>query len=459
GLEYSLDGPAGFEATVERTLKRAFFLDCLTRTEGLYPVTLHERSVLESKLGLDLAELYDRPLAARLEAALDVPFETIEPHLPQWKLTAHVEPTPDSVEMLPFLVDDLAVVRCSETAAAADRAETVPADADVRTADRSDVAGAFTRSTSRGEPARRTARTGFVKPDSGASLERTWVGDGTPVGASKATVEAYRNRLDRTPTEGDITVRVVCNDPEMDEERGLVDTIYGDRDLPFDVAVERDLTTRDLRALLEKRTDLLHYVGHVDDGGFECVDGTLDAATLDSVGVDAFLLNACQSYEQGMSLIRKGSIGGIVTLSDVLNAEAVTMGKTLAGLLNAGFPLRAALEVARDESIVGDEYLVVGDGGFALAQPAGSFPNLCRIERTGETFTVDYTIYLTSRQGIGSLVVPFFRENDKYYVSSGLVGTFTVTKADLQTFLELEDAPVRIGSDLRWSQRLDLDTL
>ncbi|WP_160133049.1 hypothetical protein [Halococcus salsus] len=457
GFDYSLDGPAGFETTVERTLKRAFFLDCLTRTEGLYPVALHERSALESTLGLDFGALYDRPLAARLEAALDIPFETIEPHLPQWKLTAHVEPTPDSVEMLPFLVDDLAVVRCSETEATADQAEPVPADG--RTTDRSGVVGAFTRSTSRGEPARHTARTRFVKPDAGTSLEQTWVGDGTPLGASKATVEAYRNRLDRTPTEGDITVRVVCNDPAMDEERGLVDTIYGDRDLPFDVAVERDLTIRELRDLLAERTDFLHYVGHVDDGGFECVDGTLDAATLDSVGVDAFLLNACQSYEQGMSLIRKGSIGGIVTLADVLNAEAVTMGKTLAGLLNAGFPLRAALEVARDESIMGEEYLVVGDGGFALAQPAGSFPNLCRIERTGETFTVDYTIFLTSRQGIGSLVVPFFRENDQYYISSGLVQTFTVTEEDLQAFLELEDAPVRVGSELRWSQRLDLDTL
>ena len=244
----------------------------------------------------------------------------------------------------------------------------------------------------------------------------------------------------------------------MDEERDLVDDIYGDRDLPFDVTVERDLTTRQLRALLAERTDFLHYVGHVNDQGFECIDGTLDAASLESVGVDAFLLNACQSYDQGMQLLEKGSIGGIVTLSDVLNAEAVTMGKTLAGLLNGGFPLRAALEIARDESIMGEEYLVVGDGGFALAQSASGNPNLLTIDRLEDGFELEIKYYLTAQWGIGTLITPHLI-SDEYYISSSNTLRFELSTDELKHFFRLENAPVKIDGELFWSRSLDVDRI
>ncbi|RJT05304.1 hypothetical protein [Halococcus sp. IIIV-5B] len=445
GFEYSLDGPAGFETTVERTLKRAFFLDCLCRSEGRSPVDLHERSALESTLGLDFGALYDRPLAARLEAALDIPYETIEPHLPQWKLTAHVEPTPDSVEMLPFLVDDLAVVRSPHTHEVA--------VSNVWAATLDEFLRGSRSETSRGVAASSTDPPQFVRLAAADSLEQAWVGDGTPLGASKATTEAHRNRLDRTPTEGDSTVRVVCNDAEMGEEQGLVDTIYGDRDLPFDVAVEHDLTVDELREALAERTDLLHYIGHIDGTGFECLDGALDAATLDSVGVDAFLLNACQSYEQGMSLIRKGSIGGIVTLSDVLNRNAVAMGRAFAGLLNAGFPLRAALEIARDEIIVGGQYLVVGDGGFTIAHAESGTPNLYVAERADDGLRVEHRTYPTAERGMGSLFVPCVDGESEYHLSSGTVRTFECTVAELERVLAAEGVPAKVDGDLHWDGR------
>ncbi len=444
GFEYSLERP-NFERTVERTLKQVFFLDCLTRTEGLYPVDLHERRALESVLELDFTALYDDSLADQLEAYLSVPFETLEDHLPEWKLTTHVEPTPTSVEMLPFVVDDLAVVQSP-------RAREVSV---------SDVWAATLDEFLRGDTRSASAQTGggssFVQPATSSSLEAAWVGEGTPFGASKATLEAYKNRLDRTPTEGNIGITVVCNDAAMDEERGLVDEIYGDRaELPFDITVKHNLTTAALRAVLASRTDFLHYIGHIDNEGFECVDGTLDAAELDSVGVDAFLLNACQSYQQGMALIESGSIGGIVTLSDVLNRDAVTMGRAFAGLLNCGFPLRAALEIARGESIVGGQYIVVGDGGLAITQAESGTPNLCAVERTGETFRVEQRTYPTSESGLGSLFVPCAGDDGEYYLSSGTIRTFEMSTTEMEQFLELETIPVKIDGKLHWSDRLDV---
>jgi hypothetical protein len=44
-----------------------------------------------------------------------------------------------------------------------------------------------------------------------------------------------------------------------------------------------------------------------------------DVSTLESVEVDAFFLNACDSHEQGQALLDGGAIVGIVTTVDVLN--------------------------------------------------------------------------------------------------------------------------------------------
>lgn len=439
----------GFERAVERRLKAAFFLDCLTRTEGEYGTALHERAAVERETALDFAALYDAPDAERLAAYFDVPFGTLEPHLPEWKLTTHVTPTPDSVETLPFLVDDLAVVRSHDpdvgtTTAAAEQSAAVAEF--LRD-------GTFTRSAT--ESAGGDER--YVQPGAADSLEQAWVGEETPLGASKATTTAYRHRLDREPKQGDIGITVVCNDPEMAAEESVVDDAYGDRtDLPFDVRIERGLTTDELRALLGEETDFLHYVGHIEPDGFLCADGTLDARTLGEVGVDAFLLNACSSYDQGMALIDAGAIGGVVTLSDVINSGAVRIGRATARLLNRGFPLRAAMTVARDESIVGSQYIVIGDGGFAITQAESGTPLLYEIERLGGgRFDLELKTYPTSDRGLGTAFTPFIRDNDEYYLTSGTIDSFELSRQELIEFLSLENVPVRLDDALYWSSQLD----
>lgn len=470
GFEYPLQADDGFEHEIERLLKQTFFLDCLTRTEGAFGFDLYERRAVEAhpEFDLDFTRVYGLSLAEQVESYLDVPFEILEPHLPQWKLTAYVEPTPESAEFLPFLVNDLAAVRTTH-------AEDI-------TVAPEQVIGSFTRmprSSSRpvtespppdgDELDTRTDDTGarggdaelrdtlYVRPPPTDSLESAWVGKGIPLGASKAMIEAYQNRLDRPPNEEDITITVVCNDPVMAEERGVVNQTYGSRaDLPFDVTVERDLTTAELREVIATRTEFFHYIGHVDDEGFECADGRLDATTLDTVGVDTFLLNACWSYEQGMALIRKGAIGGIVTLTDVINVGAIQMGKTLARLLNAGFPLGAALEIARGQSIVGKEYIVVGDSGVSLTQPEGYFPNLCDITRDEISFKLGYRTYPTSQYGLGGVVIPLIGERSIHHLSSGVVNLEGISKTKLEQFFDLEDAPVKINGRLRWSSDVDI---
>jgi len=451
GVAHSLSGPGGFEATVERTLKQLFFLDCVTRTEGLYKIDLHERSEVERLVDLDFEWLYDQPLATQVAEYLDVPYEVVEDHVPDWRLTTHVEPTPQTIEQLPFVVDDLAIVR-TQTPNQHSTSASSPSVPDAATEE------VLTRSAGSQSG---TEEAQYVEPRASDSLEQAWIGDDIPIGASKLTREAFDNRLDRAPVDGDIAITIVLNDSRMDTERDLVDRAYGNRDsLPFEVNVHRDLTCDELRGLLAEDTAFLHYIGHTESDGFECADGRLDVRTdLESTGVQAFLLNACNSYEQGLGLIDAGAVGGIVTLNDVINEGAVKIGETVARLLNSGFPLRAALTIAREESVLGGQYIVVGDGGMTVAQPASGTPNLANITPVGDSFNVEIETFSTDVTGLGTVFMPHIDEAEEFFLTSGRIESFSMTKAELIQFLQLEDIPVRIDGELRWCSSLNLDDL
>jgi hypothetical protein len=240
----------------------------------------------------------------------------------------------------------------------------------------------------------------------------------------------------------------------------VVDEVYGSRDhLPFDVSMHYDLTTEELEALLQSGLDFLHYIGHVDESGIRCADGRLDVRELDEVAIDAFLLNACQSYEQGMGLIEAGSIGGVVTLREVINSGAVEVGKSLARLLNRGFPLRAALNIAKEESIIGDQYIVVGDGEVGITQPESGTPIHCEVTEKGDTYELDVKTYPTTQKGMGSMFMPLLGDQQKHYLNSGDLETFEVTAPELSSFFQLENMPVIYAGDLYWSQESDFSFL
>lgn len=454
---YPLAAPDGFEPEVERVLKRSFLLDCATRMDGLYDYPTHERRALERAIDVDFPALYDAPPADRLAAYLDVPHEAVAPYVPRWKLTAHVDPRPDNLEILPFLVDDLAVIRTPDgSGTVEDPAATAQLDA-IREFTRARCDGTGTTADSRGSgTGRGPDRPGVVTPERTDSIEQAWVGDHVPVGASKAMVEAFRNRLDREVSEGPIEVVVVCNGTEMADEGATAREVYGSRDrLPFDVTFYEDLTTDRLRLVLESEADLLHYVGHIDDDGFQCPDGWLDAATLDAVGHDAFFLNACASYGQGARLIERGAVGGVVTLDEVLNSGAVRVGEAMTRLLNHGFPLRPALNIARERSIVGNQYIVIGDGNADVTHSESFTPNFVEVTSRSDSYEARIRTYPIRNRGMGTTFRPEIADNTQYY----LVGTermqFDVTADELREFLDLQVVPVLVDGEFTWSDGFD----
>lgn len=458
GSAHTLEGSDGYEATVARILKHVFTLDCVTRTEGFYPIRLSEREHLEATTALDFAELYDRPLAEQVNAYLSIPFETVEPVVPRWPLTTTLSPAPDKSAYLPYVAADLSCIRTPQSTPIPESAVTAPYQDAIeeflraRTTDQNGADDAET-SALRGSrtPDRRT-RT--LKPASTESITHLWLDEGYPIAGAKPTLNACRRRLDANPS-GPIDVVVISNAPEMRAEADVAD-LYGLRDLvAFDVTVHEELTSAALREVFATDHDLVHYVGHVDNEGLQCADGWLDADTIEHVDTRAFILNGCRSVEQGTALVETGAIGGLCTLRSVGNSPATDVGRTVARLLNAGFSLGGALDVIADESVTGHQYMVVGDPRLTITTCKGPTPNLVEI-RTKESDQYDVSIYGSpvSTAHLGTLSMPHLRANETYYLNSGHIVTKTVSASELRSYLALGRIPVRLNGNLTWSDRL-----
>lgn len=467
GFEHPLDGPDGFEVAVHRALQRVFFLDCVVRTEGLYQVPLDERSEVRTLLPADvsLSDLYDASLAEQLEAYLSLPTETVRDLSPEWSLCVDVAPEPTNLEALPYLVDDLALVRCIGTDE--DRSSST-SEREVAAGTRAGYEAAveeFVRSEGGDAGSLSTAGDGVSTSGEGMAetfrlpsapaMEHAYLGPGCPLGVNKCSVSALRRRLDQSPADdSDVSVRIVCNDDAMASE-DVVEEYYGLRELvQFDVTVDYALTKRDLRGVLASDVDFLHYVGHIDDEGIACADGRFDARTLDEVGVDAFLLNACDSYRQGRALVEAGAQGGVVTTATVSNTVATAMGRTLARAFNSGFTLRSALSIADDHHPTAYRYLVLGDGGLQLVQGESGIPYSLSVESlheaADEDFRVDFYTYPDSRLGPGPVFTCHLDEADGS-LPYGHVDTFHVSKSTLAEFLHLEIVPVSFDGQFLWS--------
>ncbi|MFC6716682.1 hypothetical protein ACFQGT_02230 [Natrialbaceae archaeon GCM10025810] len=467
------------EDDVARSLKRAFLLDCLVRTEGLNGEHVRERDALESALPFDLRETYEADLSTQLDRYLSVPYATVEPHVPRWPLTAHLPPTPSSVEVLPFVVNELGIVREPRGRTVAPESATSAVDVDVPP-----VAGPRARAaperTVRSADANRAPRSPsdedletptVVEPAiTDESIEHAWFGDDLPRGASKATLEAYRSQLDRRARNESIEILVVCNDARMLEEHDVLDETYGTREtLPFDVDSEFGVSTAELEALLTAGGyDFLHYIGHATPEGLRCPDGKLDVRDLSSVDLGVFFLNACRSYEQGLALARRGAFGGIATVSDIDNEYAVEIGETIARLLNLGFPLRGALELVRETTTLGDQYLIVGDGSTDIAQSAGGVPTVARVtnERAdgsrpdGTAFEagleIQFQSYPTKGLHVGTISKPAIESEMDCHLIPRTVTVPQVSKSAFEEHLLWTPTPIIRDGTFRWNDGFNI---
>ncbi len=512
------DGDRDFEDEVARVLRQTLLFDCAVRNGGYYELPLREERLLADRVDGALDGLYDAAPAERLSAYLSVPYDRVADVVPRWTLSADCTVEPATAELLPYLANDLAVVgaRSLSAEAAADPPEELqaaveeffrgpplsdgsargrgdelaPADGFTRgPPEAADALGdgltrapadepAGTPADDAGAPADESGAPGndsaapagrstppdgdrpplagdgpYVTPSDTDAMTHVWAGSGRPLGAEKLLKQGVENGFGWT-TEGETTVTVVCNEAEMEAE--FEEPLYGDREaVPFEVRTYRDLATDELRALLAEETDFLHYIGHAEADKLVCPDGALDLSTLPETGVRAFLLNGCRSYEQGVRLVEAGSVGGVVTTNDVGNAGAVGVGRLVARLSNRGFPLRSALAIAKDNRLVGSQYVTVGDGSVDIAMSVTGEPGIAEVERVDDgVYTVELVVY-PGRRAMGAVAKSHVPTAEEFGLASGSLGRFELSLPELQQFLEHGDVPYVFEEEFHWPEEYD----
>ena len=434
GVDYAFDR---LVEDAPATLARVFWLECLARNGGPHGrPDLAEHDLL-TDVGIDHETAYEASVAERLGMYLDAPFERVADEFPEWHLSMHVDPSFDSVSALPFMLDSLAFVYPPETEAL-EGEELMERSLDD-----------FFRS-----PGAPIATVEMVKPKLREGRAHGWLADGTPIDVFKTLPEAYDNHLQYldSPTDDELSVAVVLNDRNMIGEQNEVAEVYAERsdDLPMSVALHENLTRDELADLFVEHHEFVHYIGHCEVSGLRCADGNLSLADLPESNVETFFLNACGSYHEGLELVKRGSVAGAVTLRRVLDEQAATVGTAFARLLVHGFPIEAALRLARRRIMMGKDYAVVGDGMQTLSHTDESLANVAYVTSLD---TGDYRVRCEqlAPEGHGGV---YRLDNASQPRLCGNDASFTARPGELVEFLDGNEQPVIVDGEFRWSDEL-----
>lgn len=447
GVDYAIDIGWGIEHGLNRLLQRIYTLDIMVKTDFAYSPPLQEREQFEAETGYDLDGLFEQSIADQLETYLDVDWADISPYSPEWPVSAHVAPTGSSIEYLPTLANELALVHPPKVTEIADSFEELSPPGGV-----GGLGGGLPPREV--DPAELEEK--VFRPERLDGTRQFWVGPGTPVGVEVPEMSAIQRSIDREPIDEGIDYVVVCNDERMAaEDEALRDLLTDNAGMSFDVKPYRNLTREELKTVLETEGDVFHFVGHTDDEGFECTDGKLPADAPESVAADVCFLNSCDSYEHGRRLVDGGAIAAVATLGEVDNSVATTVGTWTAGLINFGVPVGGAVELATDAYAETDRYGLVGNGSFRVVNPNGGGVDVV-LEANDER-----VIHTTAPEAVPTLGVELQNEIDgEWYGAIPHVGYRCVH--DREGYLEyLRNArdPIVLNGDLYWSDELPAEEL
>jgi hypothetical protein len=429
GVYYRFRPLPTFQHGVARLLRHVFFLDTLVRD-----VDRPTRGPLAAEFGLDAERMRELSPAARLARYFGVQGD-LDAALPEWHFSTYLAPEERNVSALPYLLDALSLVYLPESS------ELRGTELLERTLDD------FYRS---GGEVASTSAMNVVSPELQAGRVHAWLAPGAPIDAFKTTRRAYENRRQYRDRGTPLSVAVVLNDDAMAEEHQAVSDIYRDRaaDLPLSVTVDEHLTREELADTFARPNDFVHYIGHCDERGLKCADGHLATDSLEQVRTRTFFLNACGSYDEGLSLVDAGAVGGAVTLTKVLDRQAATVGTAFARLLVNGFGLEPAMQLSRRRIMMGKDYVVVGDGTYTLAPTAGT-PVVGWLSDADGAFELTCES-LTGRRNGTTFRPPFGDER----VLHGDAARTTLDRESLRAVLSDASLPVIYENEFYWSDDL-----
>ena len=240
----------------------------------------------------------------------------------------------------------------------------------------------------------------------------------------------------------------------MAEERSTVSKIYRDRseDLSIELTILENVSIKELREVFNESIDFLHFIGHCNENGLKCSNGILSVDSLKYCKIKTFFLNACGSYEQGLQLVNRGAIGGIVTRNKVLDRDAPRIGTEFARLIMHNFNLEYALQIAKRKSFTSFEYSVVGDGGYRLSQSLDLDPVITYINHIKDN-QYSVTALVTSIRDIGRCYRSHLAKDDTMNLC-GNSEHFIRSRNELLDYLSRAAHPTIYNGTYYWSDDL-----
>jgi hypothetical protein len=104
-----------------------------------------------------------------------------------------------------------------------------------------------------------------------------------------------------------------------------------------------------------------------------------------------FFFNSCSSHREAAQLIEKGSVCGIATFFRVLEEAAVDVCRNFYLMLGEGYPASISMGAAAECSVLGKEYLLLGDGSYSCFG-GDDIKRFYRIKREGGSYKLCCTM-------------------------------------------------------------------
>ncbi len=354
------------------TLRRVFYLDCAVRYSTASGKNLNGLDVKKA-LGMPAAEIFhmrpDERLLLYHEAGAGLD------GLPFWHMAAYLDPVPESVEALPYLLHSLSAIYSPRSTPVTERSLVSLS-----------VKGFLGR---QGTPPLKVdeGERSVVVPSLMPARSHLWFSVGYAVDAVKSTPRAFMNSQ-RYPGKKKVSVGIICNEADMSREVDVV--IEALSDAASSLQVFWGLDVSGFSRVFARGFDIVQLIGHCDERGFKCRDGFARADSVKENNTPMFFFNSCSSHAEAARLVDRGSACGVATFYRVLEEAALDVCRNFYLMLGEGYPAGMAMDAARECSVLGKEYILIGDGSFCLG--GDGLKPLYKITRDGDGCTLGCTV-------------------------------------------------------------------
>ncbi|MDL0140978.1 hypothetical protein PNP85_15910, partial [Halobacterium salinarum] len=151
---------------------------------------------------------------------------------------------------------------------------------------------------------------------------------------------------------------------------------------------------------------------------------------------------------------------GIITVRPIGNDAAMLIGQNIARFVNQGFSPRSALAIVQRYGRADDKYMVLGDGGYQVAQSKSGIPVVAHLTTassdSSQRYRFSVEMFPSEHDSLGGIYSPNFDALSQQ-LYAGCTPTVTAAAQEVQSFLDLDSQmPVVLDGSLHWAPPLEV---